>query len=85
MGVLTSTHVLDIPCHAHDQASIWKAVDQLPSPALIFGGWYSRSDVSLFDCVRTQKNHFVSDEEKVGSGDVRASRSPRCVWDFEVG
>jgi hypothetical protein len=44
---LTCTHVLDVPSHAHDQASIRKTIDQLSTPALIFRSWYSRSDLSL--------------------------------------
>jgi hypothetical protein len=56
--VLTCTHVLDMPCHAHDQASVRKAVDQLPSPALIFRRWYPRSDIPWFDYARARNQPF---------------------------
>jgi hypothetical protein len=46
---LTCTHVLDVPSHAHDQASIRETIDQLSTPALIFRSWYSRSNLSLID------------------------------------
>jgi hypothetical protein len=58
---LTCTHVLDVPSHAHDQASIRKTIDQLSTPALVFRSWYSRSDLSLFDFLRA---HQRRNEEK---------------------
>lgn len=56
--MLTCAHVLDVPCHAHDQASVRKVVDELPAPALIFRGRYSRRDLARFDCAHA--NNLVS-------------------------
>ena len=47
---LTCAHVLNLASHAHDQASVRKAIDELLASAFIFGGRNSRSEFSWFDC-----------------------------------
>ena len=47
---LTCAHILDLTSHAHDQASVWKTLDELPTSAFIFGGRNSWSEFSWFDC-----------------------------------
>lgn len=49
---LTCAHVLDVARHAHDQAPVREAVDQLLAPAFIFRTWNSRRDLVLLDCAR---------------------------------
>jgi len=50
--VLTCAHILDLARHAHDQAAIRKAIDQLLAPALILRSWNTRSDLRLPHCAR---------------------------------
>ena len=37
--------------HAHNQASVWKTLDELPASAFIFGSRNAWSEFSWFDCV----------------------------------
>ncbi len=39
-------------CHAHDQASVWKTVDELLASAFIFGGRNARSEFSWLYCAQ---------------------------------
>ena len=59
--LLTCAHVLDVARHAHDQAPIRKAVDQLPAPALIFRSWNPRRDLPLLDCTPRARALTVSE------------------------
>lgn len=47
---LTCAHVLDVARHAHDQAPVRQAVNQLLAPAFVFRSWNSRRDLALLDC-----------------------------------
>jgi hypothetical protein len=46
---LTCAHELDVARHAHDQAPVRKAVNQLPAPTLILRSGNPGRDLALFD------------------------------------
>ena len=46
---LTCAQVLDVARHAHDQAPVRKAVDQLPAPTLILRSRNPGRDLALLD------------------------------------
>jgi hypothetical protein len=46
---LTCAQVLDVARHAHDQAPVRKALDQLPAPTLILRSRNPGRDLALLD------------------------------------
>lgn len=76
---LTCAHELDVARHAHDQAPVRKAVNQLPAPTLILRSGNPGRDLALFDFSRARDSDPSASGVQVKD---KGEKTPAagCLW-----